>query len=204
MQDFFTHYLNEDTIWIYSYMILPILIFLARLTDVSLSTLRIVLVTMGKRNIAPLIGFIEAFIWLLAIGQIMQNLTNIMSYLAYAGGFATGTYLGMWLEQRIALGMVMVRVITGKTADDLVLTLKETNYRFTHLKAEGKYGDVGVVFSIVKRKSLPKFLHLINTHNPNAFYTIENIRHVQDTDEIPTSDSGTFSRIVKRIKKVKK
>ena len=204
MQDFFTHYLNEDTIWIYSYMILPILIFLARLTDVSLSTLRIVLVTMGKRNIAPLIGFIEAFIWLLAIGQIMQNLTNIMSYLAYAAGFATGTYLGMWLEQRIALGMVMVRVITGKTADDLVLTLKETNYRFTHLKAEGKYGDVGVVFSIVKRKSLPKFLHLINTHNPNAFYTIENIRHVQDTDEIPTSDSGTFSRIVKRIKKVKK
>ncbi|WP_375560756.1 DUF2179 domain-containing protein [Bernardetia sp. OM2101] len=204
MQDFFYQYLNEDTIWVYAYIILPILIFLARLTDVSLSTLRIVLVTMGKRNIAPLIGFVEAFVWLLAIGQIMQNLTNIMSYLAYAGGFAMGTYLGMWLEQRIALGMVMVRVITGKTAEHLILKLKDTNYRFTHLQAEGKYGDVGVVFSIVKRKELPKFLHLINTHNPNAFYTIENIRHVQNTDDIPTSDSGTFSRVVRKIKTIRK
>lgn len=204
MQDFFAHYFNEDTIWIYSYIILPILIFLARLTDVSLSTLRIVLVTMGKRNIAPLIGFVEAFIWLLAIGQIMQNLTNIMSYLAYAGGFAMGTFLGMWIEQRLALGMVMVRIITGKEANDLVEKLKDTHYRFTHIQAEGKYGDVGVVFSIVKRKNLPKFLHLINTHNPNAFYTIENIRHVQDTDQIPTSDSGTFARVVKKIKKIRK
>ncbi|WP_338791734.1 DUF2179 domain-containing protein [Bernardetia sp. Wsw4-3y2] len=204
MQDFFYQYLNEDTIWVYAYVILPILIFLARLTDVSLSTLRIVLVTMGKRNIAPLIGFVEAFVWLLAIGQIMQNLTNIMSYLAYAGGFAMGTYLGMWLEQRIALGMVMVRIITGKTAEHLISKLKDTNYRFTHLQAEGKYGDVGVVFSIVKRKELPKFLHLINTHNPNAFYTIENIRHVQNTDDIPTSDSGTFSRVVRKIKTIRK
>ncbi|AFM06038.1 hypothetical protein Fleli_3726 [Bernardetia litoralis DSM 6794] len=204
MQDFFYTYLNEDTLWVYSYIILPILIFLARLTDVSLSTLRIVLVTMGKRNIAPLIGFIEAFVWLLAIGQIMQNLTNIMSYLAYAGGFAMGTYLGIWLEQKIALGIVMVRIITGKTADSLIYKLKDTNYRFTHLKAEGKYGDVGVVFSIVKRKELPKFLHLINTHNPNAFYTIENIRHVQNTDDIPTSDSGTFSRVVRKIKTIRK
>jgi len=137
---------------------------LARLTDVSLSTLRIVLVTMGRHNIAPLIGFIEAFIWLLAIGQIMQNLTNIMSYLAYAGGFARETYLGMWIEQRIALGIVMVRIITGKTADGLISKLKETDYRLTHLKTEGKYGDVGVVFSI----------------------------------DIPTSDLGTFLRIVKK------
>ncbi len=204
MQDFFNQYLNEDTIWIYSYIILPILIFLARLTDVSLSTLRIVLVTMGKRNIAPLIGFVEAFIWLLAIGQIMQNLTNIMSYLAYAGGFATGTFVGMWIEQQLALGMVMVRVITGKNPDNLISKLKETNYRFTHLRAEGKYGDVGVIFSIVKRKSLPKFLNLINTQNPNAFYTIENIRHVQDTEQIPTSDSGTFSRVVRKIKTIRK
>ncbi len=204
MQDFFNQYLNEDTIWIYSYIILPILIFIARLTDVSLSTLRIVLVTMGKRNIAPLIGFVEAFIWLLAIGQIMQNLTNIMSYLAYAGGFATGTFLGMWIEQRLALGMVMVRIITAKNPDNLISKLKETNYRFTHLKAEGKYGDVGVIFSIVKRKSLPKFLKLINTQNPNAFYTIENIRHVQDTEQIPTSDSGTFSRVVRKIKTIRK
>lgn len=204
MQDFFNQYLNEDTIWIYSYIILPVLIFLARLTDVSLSTLRIVLVTMGKRNIAPLIGFVEAFIWLLAIGQIMQNLTNIMSYLAYAGGFATGTFVGMWIEQRLALGMVMVRIITGKNPDNLISKLKETNYRFTHLRAEGKYGDVGVIFSIVKRKSLPKFLNLINTQNPNAFYTIENIRHVQDTEQIPTSDSGTFSRVVRKIKTIRK
>lgn len=204
MQDFFNQYLNEDTIWIYSYIILPVLIFLARLTDVSLSTLRIVLVTMGKRNIAPLIGFVEAFIWLLAIGQIMQNLTNIMSYLAYAGGFATGTFVGMWIEQRLALGMVMVRIITGKNPDNLISKLKETNYRFTHLRAEGKYGDVGVIFSIVKRKSLPKFLNLINTQTPNAFYTIENIRHVQDTEQIPTSDSGTFSRVVRKIKTIRK
>lgn len=190
--------------WIFAYIILPLLIFLARLTDVSLSTLRIVLVTMGKRNIAPLIGFVEAFIWLIAIGQIMQNLNNVMSYLAYATGFAMGNYCGMYLEQRLALGMAMVRIITNRAATELTKALKDSHYRFTHVEAEGKYGEVSILFSVVKRKELTKFIKLIQKHNPNAFYTIENIRFVSDPESISDTQTGTFGRMLQKMQNLRK
>ncbi|WP_291724457.1 DUF2179 domain-containing protein [Bernardetia sp.] len=198
------NWFSQNWDWIFGYIILPFLIFLARLTDVSLSTLRIVLVTMGRRNIAPIIGFVEAFIWLLAIGQIMQNLNNVMSYLAYATGFAMGNYLGIYLEQRIALGMAMVRIITSRTATNLTEALKNSNYRFTHVEAEGKHGEVSILFSVVKRKELTKFIKLIQKHNPNAFYTVENIRFVNDTDVISDTQTGTFARIVQKVQKLRK
>lgn len=197
-------WISQNWEWIFAYVILPLLIFLARLTDVSLSTLRIVLVTMGKRNIAPVIGFVEALVWLLAIGQIMQNLNNVMSYLAYATGFAMGNYCGMYLEQRLALGMAMVRIITNRTATGLIEALKSSNYRFTHIDAKGKYGEVSVIFSVVKRKELTKFIKIIQQHNPNAFYTIENIRFVNDAEAISDTQTGTFGRIVQKMQALRK
>src|SRR5690625_2164903 len=97
---------------IFSYVILPLLIFIARVCDVTLSTIRILFVMNGKRTIAPILGFFEAFIWLLAIGQIISDVNNIFAYLAYAFGFATGTYVGMYIEEKLAVGMVVLRLIT--------------------------------------------------------------------------------------------
>src|SRR5690606_10619587 len=97
---------------VFSYVFIPILIFFAGEGVVYLNNLLVMFVLNGKKNVAPILGFFEALIWLLAIGQIIQNIDNPISYLAYAGGFAAGTYVGMTIEEKLALGRVLVRVIT--------------------------------------------------------------------------------------------
>nr|MCU0391463.1 DUF5698 domain-containing protein [Thermoflexibacter sp.] len=156
----------------------------ARVTDVSLSTLRVMFVASGKRNIAPFLGFFEAMIWIIMIGQIMKNLGNVMTYFGYAGGFATGTFVGMYIENRLALGKVIVRIITKKNAEELIQVITKSKFGFTNIKAQGKYGDVNVIFSVLKRQDLPEFLALIDQYQPNAFYTIENVRYVRDLKNI--------------------
>lgn len=163
---------------LFTFVILPIAIFLARIADVSLGTLRIMFVSKGMKHIAPIIGFFEVFIWILAISRIFQNLDNWIAYIAYAGGFATGNYLGMLLEERLAIGHEMIRVITKYEAHDLVDTLKEKGFGVTFIQATGVEGDVGVVYVIVKRSMVNQVLELIKINNPLALYTIEAIRFV--------------------------
>lgn len=162
----------------FTYIVLPIAIFLARIADVSLGTLRIMFVSKGMRQIAPIIGFFEVFIWILAISRIFSNLDNWVAYVAYAGGFATGNWLGMLLEERLAIGHEMIRVITKYEAQDLVKTLKEKGFGVTYIKATGVEGDVGVVYVIVKRSMVNEVLEIIKLNNPMALYTIEAIRFV--------------------------
>lgn len=104
-----------------AWVIIPLLILLARVLDVSIGTLRIILLGKGYKKLAPMLGFVESFVWILAVSQIMQNLNNLYYYVAYAGGFATGTYLGMVLEEKLSLGYVIVRVITHKDATSSLL-----------------------------------------------------------------------------------
>ena len=138
MQEFFESFGITQTV--FDYLVMPLLIFLARVVDVSINTLRIMFVLNGKKTVAPILGFFEALIWLLAIGQIFQNINNPMSYVAYAGGYATGTYVGMVIEERLALGRVLVRVITPEPLPELVEYMKEKEFRFTSVGAEGRYG----------------------------------------------------------------
>lgn len=126
-------HLNTEIV---NYLLLPLFIFLARIFDVSLGTLRIIFVTKGMRIIAPLVGFFEVLIWLLAISRIMQDLDNWVSYIAYAGGFATGNFVGMYLEERLAIGHEMIRVITRKDATSLIEKLRDMGYGVTSVKAE--------------------------------------------------------------------
>lgn len=162
----------------FSYLVLPILIFVARIADVSLGTVRIIFVAKGMKNIAPFIGFFEILIWLLAISRIFQDLDNWIAYLAYAGGFATGNYVGMLLEERLAIGHEMIRVITKTGAGELVSTLKDKGFGVTSVKAMGVEGEVGVVYVIVKRSMVKEVLNIINNYNPRALYTIESIKLV--------------------------
>ena len=99
---------------LYTYLLLPLLIFCARIIDVSIGTLRIIFVSKGKRNIAPLLGFFEVLVWILAISEIMQNLNNWVCYVAYAAGFAAGNYVGMIIEEKLAIGILIIRIIIIK------------------------------------------------------------------------------------------
>ncbi|GHA79654.1 DUF2179 domain-containing protein [Pontibacter akesuensis] len=161
-----------------NWVIIPALIFLARICDVTLGTLRIVFISKGDKVIAPLLGFLEVLIWLVAITQVMENLSNVASYLAWAGGFATGNFLGLRVEQKLALGQMVVRVITVEPADQLIERLSGRGYRLTCIDARGTRGKVNLLFLIVKRKKLDEVIGIIRDYNPQAFYSIEDVRSV--------------------------
>lgn len=169
----------------FTWVVLPILIFVARILDVSLGTIRIMFVTRGNKLFSPLLGFFEVFIWLLAIGQIMQNLSNVFCYIAYAGGFATGNFVGIWIEQKLAVGKLVVRVITKKDARELIASLRRKGFGVTSVDAEGRQGRVNVVFTVINRSDVDRIAAEIRRFNPKAFYTIEDTRYVQ---------SGIFRR----------
>ncbi len=177
-------------------ILLPLLIFFARIVDVSIGTIRIILVSKGYKFLAPLLGFFEVLIWIIAIGKIMQNLDRWYYYLFYAAGFATGNFIGIILEEKIALGFVGVRVITKKPADELIGKMRESGYGITSVSAEGATGLVHVLFATVKRSKLQDLLFLINEFNPKAFYTIEDIKKVSDRSRLSMdlSDNRKFLR----------
>lgn len=155
-----------------------LLIFLARVMDVSLGTLRIAFISRGEKNLAPLIGFVEMLIWLFAISQVVQNLTNVAYYFAYAGGFATGVFTGLRIEDRIALGSRMIRTITMEDASDLLQALRAAGFGVTSVRAAGGTGDVNLIFSVVKRSEVRHFLAVVDELHPEAFSSIEEVRSV--------------------------
>jgi uncharacterized protein YebE (UPF0316 family) len=165
--------------YIFTWVVLPILIFLARICDVSLGTVRLVFVSRGFKHLAPIIGFFEVLIWILAIGQIMQNLTNPICYLAYAGGFATGNYIGILIAEKLSLGVALIRVITQKEADPLVTRLRETGYGVTSIDGQGGSGPVQIIFTIVPRREVVTVVELVKQCNPHAFYSIEEVDFVE-------------------------
>lgn len=159
----------------FALVVLPLLIFAARIFDVSCGTLRIVFISRDMAVPASLIGFFESMFWLLAVTQIMQRLSSPIYYFAYAGGFAAGNYVGLMIERRIALGMVVVRVITRREVEALIAALGEQGYGVTLLRGEGLTGPVNVVNVVVARKKTGDMLEILRTKNPDAFYTIEPI-----------------------------
>jgi uncharacterized protein YebE (UPF0316 family) len=164
---------------LFKWVLLPLLIVIARVVDVSIGTIRIVFVSRGHKIIAPVLGFFEVLVWLLAIGQIMRNLSNFMCYIAYGTGFALGTYIGLLIEEKLALGVLLVRIITQKDAGELIDALKRENYGVTSVPAFGTTGRVDVIFTVIKRSAVDNVLRIINRFNPKAFYSIENVKEVR-------------------------
>ncbi len=170
-------FLNSD---IFVWIILPALIFVARICDVSIGTLRLIYVSKGIKHIAPLLGFFEVIIWLLAVSQIMKHLDNIICYVAYGGGFAMGNYIGMYLEEKLSIGNVIIRVIPKSDTTDLINELHSQNFGLTVVDAEGAQQKVKIIFSVIKRENVQHFVSVINHFNPHAFYTIEDVKSVNE------------------------
>jgi uncharacterized protein YebE (UPF0316 family) len=161
-------------------MLLGALIFAARICDVSLGTMRISFISRGHKILAPIVGFFEVLIWLVALRQIMANLTNAFYYVSYAGGFAMGTFVGMCIEERMAIGNRIIRVITRQDAGELIVSLRDAGYGVTSIDAQGVDGHVHLLFSIIKRQDLSRFIGLVEKFNPRAFYSIEDVRFVSE------------------------
>ena len=164
---------------IFAFIILPLLIFIARIADVSLGTLRIVFISKGKKNIAPIIGFFEVLIWLIAIGQIFSNLDNVLYYIAYSLGFASGTYVGLFIEEKLSLGLLNIQLILEKKPDRLIKALDERGYGITMISAEGSKSNLNLIIIVIKRKNLNDIIKIIGSDYPNAFISIEEVQSIK-------------------------
>lgn len=163
----------------YAWVILPIIVFLARVCDVTLGTLRIIFVSRGKRNLAPILGFFEVLIWIVVIGQLVQNLHSVTAYVAYAGGFAAGNFVGLWLEDRLAIGTYILRVITPENAKALAEKIHNAGFGVTRVEGEGAVSTVTLLYTIVKRKHVNQVMAIIHENVPNAFVTMEEVKSTE-------------------------
>lgn len=188
---------------LFTWVVLPVLIFLARIMDQSIGTMRLIFVSKGMKYLAPFLGFFEVIIWLLAVGQIMQHLDNWLCYIAYGAGFAMGNFIGISIEERISLGTSIIRLILPNTSPELINMLKEQNFGLTIIDAEGSKGNVKVIFSIVRRKEIRNFIDTINVFNPGAFYTIEDVRTVNEGIFKTSVSRSLFGSIASRLMKSK-
>ncbi len=174
----------------FAYILLPLLIFLARICDVSISTIRIIYMLGGRRYTSTILGFFEAFIWLMAIRQIFQHLDNWVCYIAYPAGFASGIFVGMLIEERIAYGKVIVRIITRKDVVPLIQFLNTENFRYTKVVAEGPDGNENLVFTVLQRERLDDLLKKLKEILPTAFYTIEKVKAAGESGALPEEQGG--------------
>jgi uncharacterized protein YebE (UPF0316 family) len=180
MESFFTETLGiPDNL--FSYLLLPLLIFVARIGDVSINTIRIIYVLGGRRWTATILGFFESFIWLMAIRQIFEHLDNWICYVAYPAGFASGIFVGMIIEERIAYGKVIVRIITRKEVVSLIKYLNSQHFRYTHVHAEGPDGHENLVFTVLERERLEVLLSKLKDILPTAFYTVEKVNRAGES-----------------------
>jgi uncharacterized protein YebE (UPF0316 family) len=177
--------------------LVTLLIFCARLVDVSLATLRIILVSRGLRRVAPLIGFFEVLVWLFAISQVMQHLDRWTNYVAYAGGFAAGTWMGVFLESRLALGLLAVRIITQYDAADLIGRLRTERFGVTDFAARGISGNVRLIFAVIHRRDLEKIQEIIRSTHPKAFISTSDVRSVSE-GYLPEHPRGPIAWLLRR------
>jgi len=177
---------------IFRWLVLPLLIFLARRCDVTLGTLRNVFISKGLRNVVPILGFCEVTIWLLSIKQIMQHLDNPLCYIAFAGGFAMGTYVGLFVEKRLAIGMQVLRIIINQDAQPFIEMLQKANFGVTVIDGHGSKGPVKIILTIIKRKDFDFIRELIKQTNPQAFYSIEDVRVASQGVFPRTAAAGTL------------
>ena len=169
---------------IFSYLLLPLMIFFARILDVSINTVRIIYVLGGRKFTSTLLGFFESFIWLMAIRQIFEHLDNWMCYVAYPAGFAAGIFVGMIIEEKIAYGKVIVRIITRKDVNPLLQHLSKEYLRYTHVDAEGPDGRENLVFTVLEREKLEQLLETLKEILPTAFYTVEKVNRAAESGAV--------------------
>ena len=181
---------------VFDYIILPALIFFARMVDMTLGTIRIIFVARSMKTIAPIVGFFESLIWLFAISQIIMNLSNLATYIAFAAGFAAGNYVGIYLESKLAVGLLSIRAVTTNDASDLINYLREHNFGVTSVSALGVTGRVRLIISVIKRKDLEEYIKIVKQFNPKAFISIEDVRSVQE-GFFPTSQRKRESQFLK-------
>jgi len=182
--------------------VVPLTIFFARILDVSLGTLRIMFVSKGMRGKATVLGFFEVLIWIVIVAQIFQNLDNWFNFIAFAGGFATGTYIGMRIEEKMSVGTQIFRIITHQPTEILVQKLREADFRVTSINAEGLSGTVRIIFTVARRKRWKELAALVGEWAPESFYSVEDVKFSSEMESETAVGADLWTRMLKLKKGV--
>jgi uncharacterized protein YebE (UPF0316 family) len=157
----------------------PILIFVLRIGDVSLATLRILLSMRNVRILVPFIGFVEVLLWIFAVGSAIRNLESGWHLLGYAGGFAAGNIVGLWVEEKLAFGLAVVRIMSRHGGVELADALRERGFGVTEYAGHGRDGRVEVVDTVVKRRRIKEVLREVDRWDPDAFVMVDEPRAIR-------------------------
>jgi uncharacterized protein YebE (UPF0316 family) len=152
-----------------------------------MGTVRIVLLSRGRKGTATIIGFFEALIWVIAVSRVLSGLSDPLRMVAFAAGFAAGTYLGSMVEEWLALGQSLIRVVTVSGSPAVAPLIRGQGFGATVLNGDGMNGEVQVTFTVVPRKSVGEVTRLVHEVNPDAYVTIEStssidLRQAHDRD----------------------
>lgn len=154
-------------------------IFLARLLDVSLGTLRTVAVIQGRRGLSWALGFVEVLVWIVVVSRVVTNLHEPALAVAYALGFATGNFLGITIEKRLAFGLQVIRVFT-REGSEMVDRLRADGFRVTEFEGKGRDGPVHMLFLETKRKEVRRALAHVVAADPASFFLVDDIRYTSE------------------------
>ena len=153
-----------------------LLIFGLRIVDVSMAIMRILMVMRGRKGLAWLFGFIQAFVYAIALREVFSDLNSLSNIIGYAAGFATGTVVGIWLEERLAVGYGHVRIMSPGYGSALTEKLRAAGYGVTVISGRGRDGSVDVLMTSVPRRQIKGVRAVVEGVDPDAFITVENVR----------------------------
>ena len=156
------------------FLLSSLLIFFLRIGDVSIGTLRTLFTVQGKKKLAPVLGLFESLIWVIAIRQIFAQLDNPWNIAGYALGFATGTLIGILIEEKLAIGFHQIYVISRHDTDRIADALRTNLFGVTIIAGEGGTGGMAIITSMIRRSRLKEFQKLVDTIDPKAFVSIHN------------------------------
>ena len=165
-------------------MIIPflgsaLLIFSLRLVDVSLGTIRFIMVVRGRKIEAWILAFFKAIVFVLVIQTVLSDIGNWTNILGYATGFATGMVVGIWIEGKIAIGYTHLRIISSRRGVELAEKLRDGGYAVTEINGYGMEGTVSLLYCDVRRRRAVEVQSIVARIDPNAFVTAEAVRSIQ-------------------------
>ena len=167
-------FLAELNPWVYAFVI-----FLLRVCDMSMDTIRVLFVVRGKKLFVFLLGFVQATVFVVAITSVLSKMGSILNVLGYALGFATGNVVGMLIENRLAIGHTMVTIISSTLGSNIAERLRASGYAVTEISGRGKDGTVFELHASINRKDVDSVETIVLETDPQAFVTAEDIRPVR-------------------------
>ncbi len=170
---------------VFSFLLSPsawlaaLLIFVLRITDMSLDTLRMLFVVRGRKRIAWVLGFCQSAVFVIAITRVLSDLGNPLMVLGYAAGFATGNVVGMWVEERLAIGHIQLQIVSRRHGTAVAKALRQRGYGVTEISARGRDGSVRLLSASILRKDFADARRIVWQTDEEAFITSEGVRPIR-------------------------